>query len=136
MYTCSWFMLIYGKNYHNIAKQLSFNQNKLINFFKKEISPCWIKAQAFEVRLVVKNLPAHVRYKKCGFGPWVGKIPWRRAWQSISVLLPGESQGQKLYSLESQNWTWLNTTQHRIKAQSKTRYSKYPVSNVCPWGLQ
>ena len=26
-----------------------------------------------------------------GFDPWVGKIPWRRAWQPISVLLPGES---------------------------------------------
>ena len=21
------------------------------------------------------------RYLYCGFGPWVGKIPWRRAWQ-------------------------------------------------------
>ena len=20
------------------------------------------------------------RYKRCGFNPWVGKIPWRRAW--------------------------------------------------------
>ena len=26
---------------------------------------------------------------------WVGKIPWRRAQQSIPVLLPGESHGQK-----------------------------------------
>jgi len=24
--------------------------------------------------------------------PWVGRIPWRRAWQ---VLLPGESHGQR-----------------------------------------
>ena len=29
------------------------------------------------------------------FNPWVGKIPWRRAWQSIPVFLPGESQGQR-----------------------------------------
>ena len=21
------------------------------------------------------------RHKRCGFDPWVGKIPWRRAWQ-------------------------------------------------------
>ena len=21
------------------------------------------------------------RVKRCGFYPWVGKIPWRRAWQ-------------------------------------------------------
>ena len=22
-------------------------------------------------------------YKKCGFDPWVGKIPWRRKWHPI-----------------------------------------------------
>ena len=30
------------------------------------------------------------RHKSCGFDPWVGKIPWRRAWQPTSVFLPGE----------------------------------------------
>ena len=25
------------------------------------------------------------------FDPWVGKIPWRRAWQTTPVFLPGES---------------------------------------------
>ena len=30
-----------------------------------------------------------------GFEPWVGKIPWRRKWQSTPVLLPGKSHGQK-----------------------------------------
>ena len=29
------------------------------------------------------------------FDPWVGKIPWRRAWQPTPVLLHGESQGQR-----------------------------------------
>ena len=28
-----------------------------------------------------------------GFDPWVGKIPWRRKWQSIPALLPGKSHG-------------------------------------------
>ena len=27
--------------------------------------------------------------------PWVGKLPWRRAWQPKAVLLPGESQGRR-----------------------------------------
>ena len=31
------------------------------------------------------------RHKKCGFDPWVRKIPWRRKWQSTPVFLPGES---------------------------------------------
>ena len=34
------------------------------------------------------------RHKRHGFHPWVGKIPWRRAWQSTPVFLPGESHGQ------------------------------------------
>ena len=35
------------------------------------------------------------RHKRCGFNPWVGKIPWRRKWQPTPVLLPGESHGWK-----------------------------------------
>ena len=30
-----------------------------------------------------------------GFNPWVGKIHWRRKWQSTPVLLPGKSHGQR-----------------------------------------
>ena len=30
-----------------------------------------------------------------GFDPWIGKIPWRRKWQSTPVLLPGKSHGQR-----------------------------------------
>ena len=33
--------------------------------------------------------------KDSGLDPWVRKIPWRRAWQPTSALLPGESHGQK-----------------------------------------
>ena len=33
--------------------------------------------------------------KRPGFSPWVRKIPWRRAWQSTPVVLPGESHGQR-----------------------------------------
>ena len=29
------------------------------------------------------------------FDPWVGKIPWRRAWQPTIVFLPGESHEQR-----------------------------------------
>ena len=35
------------------------------------------------------------RSKRHGFSPWIGKIPWRRAWQSTPVFLPGEYQGQR-----------------------------------------
>ena len=29
------------------------------------------------------------------FDPWVGKIPWRRAWQPTPVFLPRESHEQR-----------------------------------------
>ena len=35
------------------------------------------------------------RHERPGFDPWVGKIPWRRAWQATPVFLPGESHGQR-----------------------------------------
>ena len=30
-------------------------------------------------------------YGRCGFDPWVGKIPWRRAWQPTPGFSPGKS---------------------------------------------
>ena len=33
--------------------------------------------------------------KRCGFDPWVGKIPWRRVLQPTPVFLPGEFHGQR-----------------------------------------
>ena len=35
------------------------------------------------------------RHRRLGFSPWVGKISWRRAWQSTPVFLPGELHGQR-----------------------------------------
>ena len=35
------------------------------------------------------------RCKRCGFDPWVGKIPWRRKWQPTPVFLPRDSHGQR-----------------------------------------
>jgi len=48
--------------------------------------------RASQVVLVVKKPLANTG---CGFNPWVGKIPWRRAWQPSTVFLLGESHGQR-----------------------------------------
>ena len=51
---------------------------------------------ASQVALVLKNSPASAGdFKRCGFNPWVRKIPWRRAWQPTPVFLPTESHGQR-----------------------------------------
>ena len=33
--------------------------------------------------------------RRPGFGPWVGKIPWKRQWQPTPVVFPGKSHGQR-----------------------------------------
>ena len=33
--------------------------------------------------------------RRPGFNPWVGKIPWKKKWQSTPVLLPGKSHGHR-----------------------------------------
>ena len=35
------------------------------------------------------------RCKRCGFDPWIRKIPWRKKCLPTPVLLPGKSHGQK-----------------------------------------
>ena len=35
------------------------------------------------------------QYRRPWFDPWVGKIPWRRAWQPTALFLSGESHGQR-----------------------------------------
>ena len=47
------------------------------------------------------------------FDPWVGKIPWRRAWQPTPVFLPGECLGQR---------SLVGTTVHGVtKGQTRQR---------------
>ena len=36
-----------------------------------------------------------LQWGRPGFDPWVGKVPWRRKWQAIPVLLPGKSHGRR-----------------------------------------
>ena len=43
---------------------------------------------ASRVIKIIKNQPT---WERRGFYPWVGKIPWRRAWQPTLEFLPGES---------------------------------------------
>ena len=36
-----------------------------------------------------------LQYRRPGFYIWVGKISWRREWQTTPVFLPGEFHGQR-----------------------------------------
>ena len=43
----------------------------------------------------MKNPPSNVGRKRHRFNPRVGRIPWGRNWQPISVLWPGKFHGQR-----------------------------------------
>ena len=60
---------------------------------------------------------------------WVGKIPWRRAWQPTPVFLPGKSQGQRSPA-GSGSWgcTGSDTTEH-------THHARKCCRSTWPWGL-
>ena len=41
------------------------------------------------------------RHKKCGFSPWVGKTPWRRARQPTPIFLSRKSKDRAAWQLQS-----------------------------------
>ena len=60
------------------------------------------------------------RPKRCGFDPWVGKIPWNRSWQPTPVSLPGKVHGQ---------WSLVGYSLWTFKGSDRTEHSctQYPV---------
>ena len=52
--------------------------------------------QAFPGGASSKKLACQCRrHKRCGFHPWVGKIPWSRKRQPAPGFLPGKSHGRR-----------------------------------------
>ena len=70
------------------------------------------------------------RHKRLGFNSWVGKIPWRRAWQPTPVLLPGESHGQRsLAGYSPQGHKELDTTE-------ATQHAHSLILQIHQWGYK
>ena len=45
--------------------------------------------------LVTQTVKTLLAMQETRFDPWVGKIPWRKAWQPTLVFLPAKSYGQR-----------------------------------------
>ena len=82
------------------------------------------------------------RHKRCRFHPWVGKIPWRRAWQLTPVSLPGESHGQRsladyrpsgLKEPDRTKATWHLVDTHEIKSSQSACLLTAPASFYQQW---
>ena len=78
-----------------------------------------------------------------GFNPWVGKSPWRRAWQPTPVLLPGESplteDPGRLQSVGSQSWTrlkqlactaWMSCSSKAYNVTDSTLFSAARINHL------
>ena len=52
------------------------------------IATMWKQPVSFSVKI-------SQQCKSPGFNPWVGKMPWRREWQTIPIVLPGEFHEQR-----------------------------------------
>ena len=67
--------------------------------------------------------------KQCGrprFVSWVGKVPWKRKWQSTPALLPGKSHGRR--SLIGYS-PWVAKSQTQLSDFTSVQSLSYPT----PW---
>ena len=66
--------------------------------------------------------------RRPGLNPYVGTIPWRRAWQPTPVLLPGESHPQRSlvgYSSKGhKTQTWLKWLRRQAREYIKVKKSR------------
>ena len=67
--------------------------------------------------------------RRCGFSPWVRKIPWRQKWQPTAVFLPGKSHGQRSLAGCSQSVV-LQRVRHAL-ATKRRQLGLSPVVLFC-----
>ena len=71
--------------------EIHFLYHKHLRAFN--ILKIWYKSPRRELPQWLSSKDSACQCRKCKFDPWVGKMPWRRAWQPTPVFLPGESHG-------------------------------------------
>ena len=59
----------------------------------------WLSLYYCWASLVAQTVKNPLQCRRPGFNPWVGEIPWRKAWQHTPVFLPGEFHGQRKFFL-------------------------------------
>ena len=94
--------------YNIVTNQCQLNKKSKINSIIQSWGlPRWLRSKE----------PA-CQSRRCGFNPWVGKIPWRRAWQPTPVFLPAESPwtekpgGLQPMGFQSVKHNWVFTHTH------------------------
>ena len=74
--------------------------------------------------------------KRCRFDPCIGKIPWRRNWQSGPVFMPGKSHGpMSLAGYSPWRWKESETTEHE-RVCTHTHTNAHTHTHCCPLHTQ
>ena len=73
-----------------VWEELSLYHDLIQSFFE------WYQRMGFLGGASGKEASCHAGDMILKFHPWVGKIPWRRAWQPTPVFLPGEFHGLRI----------------------------------------
>ena len=66
----------------------SFQDQELVSFIL-------FKGMQILAYLWLSGKDSACQCRRCGFNPWVGKIPWRRKWQLTPVFFSGKSHGER-----------------------------------------
>ena len=81
-----------------------------------------------------------INSKRCGFDPWVGKIPWSRKWLPTPVFLPGKFHDRAAWQAAvhgvTKSYIWLSEHTHifnvkQSKANTKINTLKTVWDSVC-----
>ena len=78
---------------------------------------------------MVKNLPAKAGDTRCGFVPWVGKIPWSSKWQYTPVFLPRKFHGQGSLWATVCGVTESDMTEHQHTQVRQKDYRRLELGN-------
>ena len=122
-----------------LVQPLHFSLSHIVNFdqmnisqsktMRPSISCIFCSKWASQVMQVLKNLPANTRdINRYGFDSWVGKSPWRRAWQPTPVILPRESHRQMSLAGYS---PWGHKESDTTEATSHTHMPNTLLNPVC-----
>ena len=77
------------------------------------------------------------QHRRCGFDPWVGKMPWRRKWQPSLVVFPRKSHSQRSSAgfsswgckSESRNLATDNSNGHSVSQRHSTGFQRWDKLN-------
>ena len=76
----------------------TLNKQQMLPVTVNCYASCYVKHNCFATVMLpwwLRRWSICLQCGRSGLDSWVGKIPWRRKWQSTPSLLPGKSHGRR-----------------------------------------